>query len=158
MSSFFWEWLLQFATWDWRLKKYENFNESNRVISQQRIIRFVTLTNWLLLGAATLIGFFGFSVNVGLGIAAGGLIVSINFHLLAKTLKKALTPPAIASTTSVLVKYYIRFILTAIIIYILMTTRKVDPMGLIVGLSIVVASMLCAAVNELRQLITKEAR
>jgi hypothetical protein len=127
------------------------------VISQQRIIRFVTYANWLLLGAAAVIGFFVFSLNVGIGIVAGGLIVSINFHLLSKTLKKALTPPATASITSVLFKYYIRFIITAIIIYFLMITHKVDPLGLIVGLSIVVASMILATLNELRQLITKEA-
>jgi hypothetical protein len=127
------------------------------VISQQRIIRFVTYANWILLGAVAIIGFFGFSAKVGLGIVAGGLIVSINFHLLSKTLKKALSPPAIASINSVLFKYYIRFIITAIIIYILMTTQRVDPIGLIVGLSIVVASMVFATLNELRQLITKEA-
>lgn len=127
------------------------------MISQQRIIRFVTYANWLLLGVAAIIGFFGFSAKVGLGIVCGGLIVSINFHLLSKTLKKALTPPAIASVNSVLFKYYIRFIITAIIIYILMITRRVDPLGLIAGLSIVVASMIFAALNELRQLISKEA-
>lgn len=127
------------------------------MISQQRIIRFVTYANWLLLGAAAIIGFFGFSAKVGLGVVSGGLIVSINFHLLSRTLKKALTPPAITSINGVLFKYYIRFIITALIIYILMTTQKVDPIGLIVGLSIVVASMIFATFNELRQLITKEA-
>jgi hypothetical protein len=127
------------------------------VISQQRIIRFVTYANWLLLGVVAIIGFFGFSAKVGLGVVSGGLIVSINFHLLSKTLKKAFTPPAVASINSVLFKYYIRFIITALIIYILMTTQKVDPIGLIVGLSIVVASMIFATLNELRQLITKEA-
>ena len=127
------------------------------MISQQRIIRFVTYANWLLLGAAAIIGFFGFSAKVGLGIVSGGLIVSINFHLLSKTLKKALTPPATASIMGVLFKYYIRFIITAIIIYILMITHRVDPIGLIAGLSIVVASMIFATFNELRQLISKEA-
>jgi hypothetical protein len=122
------------------------------------MIRFVTYANWLLLGVGAIIGFFGFSSKVGIGIVSGGLIVSINFHLLAKTLKKALTPPAITSIKSVLIKYYIRFIMTALIIYILMTTHRVDPIGLVAGLSVVVASMIFATLNELRQLITKEAR
>lgn len=127
------------------------------MINQQRIIRFVIYANWLLLGAATIIGFFGFSAKVGIGIVSGGLLVSINFHLLSKTLKKAFTPPATASVKGVLFKYYIRFLITAIIIYILMTTHSVDPMGLIAGLSIVVASIIFATLNELRQLISKEA-
>ncbi len=124
---------------------------------QQRIITFVTYANWLLLVAAAIIAFSSFPLQVGLGVIAGGLIVTINFHLLAKTLKKALTPPATTSIKVVLAKYYIRFTMTAIIIYFLMKTHKVDPVGLIVGLSIVVASMMFATLNELRQSITKEA-
>ncbi len=124
---------------------------------QQRIITFVTYANWLLLAAAVIVAFSNFSFQVGLGVIAGGLIVTINFHLLAKTLKKALTPPPSTSIKGVLVKYYIRFTITAVIIYLLMKTQKVDPVGLIVGLSIVVASLMFATLNELRQSLTKEA-
>ena len=125
--------------------------------TQQRILHFVSYSNWLLLLAASAIGFSHFSFDVGLGIAAGGLIVTINFHLLSRTLRKALTPPHIASIKGVLAKYYIRFIITGVLIYLLMMSKQVNPMGLIAGLSVVVASMLFATLNELRQLITKEA-
>ncbi len=124
---------------------------------QNRILKFVTYSNWLLLITATAVGFSHFSTQVGLGIAAGGLIVTINFHLLARTLRKALTPPHIASVKGVIFKYYFRFIITAIIIFMLMVSKQVDPMGLIAGLSVVVASMMFATLNEVRQLITKEA-
>lgn len=125
--------------------------------TQKRIIKFVTCSNWLLLVSATAVGFFHFSTQVGLGIAAGGLIVTVNFHLLARTLRRALTPPHIASVRVVIAKYYFRFLITAITIYMLMISKQVDPMGLIAGLSIVVASMMFATLNEVRQLITKEA-
>lgn len=125
--------------------------------TQKRILKFVTCSNWLLLVTATAVGFSHFSTQVGLGIAAGGLIVTVNFHLLARTLRKALTPPHIASARVVIAKYYFRFFITAIIIYMLMISKQVDPMGLIAGLSIVVASMMFATLNEVRQLITKEA-
>ncbi|MGD1969727.1 MAG: ATP synthase subunit I, partial [Desulfobacterales bacterium] len=59
---------------------------------QQRIIRFVTRSNWILFAVTSIAGFVIFSRSVALGIVFGGLIVTINFHLLAKTLKKALTP------------------------------------------------------------------
>ena len=125
--------------------------------TQQRIIEFVTYTNWFLLVAATILGLANFSLHVGVGIFAGGLVVTINFHLLAKTLRRSFAPPHIASVKAVLFKYYIRFIITAIIIYFLMATPQVDPIGLIAGLSIVVASMMCATLNELRLFIMKEA-
>jgi hypothetical protein len=127
------------------------------VKTQQRILRFVSNSNWLLLFFASAIGFINFPPKVGLGIAAGGLIVTVNFHLLAKTLRKALTPPHIASVKGVIFKYYIRYIITAIIIFILMASSYVDPFGLIAGLSVVVASMFFATLNEVRQLIMKEA-
>lgn len=125
--------------------------------TQQRILKFVVYSNWLLLAVAGVVGISRFSLEVALGLIAGGLIVTINFHLLAKTLKKSLTPPNTASVKSVLIKYYIRFIITAIIIYFLMAFKLVNPFGLIIGLSIVVASFFFATFNEIRQLIFKEA-
>ena len=125
--------------------------------TQQRILKFVSNCNWLLLFAASIVGFSTFTPPVGIGIAAGGLIVTINFHLLYRTLKKALTPPHIASVKGVIVKYYIRFIITAVIIFFLMASKYVDPFGLIAGLSVVVASMFFAVLNELGQFIMKEA-
>jgi hypothetical protein len=127
------------------------------VKTQQRILNFVSSCNWFLLIFASAIGFINFSVQVGIGIAAGGLIVTVNFYLLARTLRKALTPPHIASVKGVIFKYYIRFTVTAIIIFFLMASRYVNPFGLIVGLSVVVASMFFATLNELRQFIMKEA-
>ncbi len=123
---------------------------------QTRILNFVTYSNWVLLLACSAVGFSHFPVKIGLGIAAGGLIVTINFHLLSKTLRKALTPPHIASVKGILFKYYFRFLITAIIIYLLVMYKQVNPVGLIAGLSIVVASMMFATLNEVRQLITKE--
>jgi hypothetical protein len=127
------------------------------VNDQQRILKLISHANWFLLIFASAIGFINFSTEIGVGILAGGLIVTVNFHLLAKTLKKAFTPPHIASVKGVIFKYYIRFIITGILIYGLMVSKLVDPFGLIAGLSVVVASMFIATLNELRQILMKEA-
>ena len=124
---------------------------------QQRILKLISNANWFLLFMASAIGFINFSTEVGLGIATGGLIVTVNFHLLARTLRKALAPPHITSIKGVIAKYYFRFVITGILIYCLMVSKLVDPIGLIAGLSVVVASMFIATLNELRQLIMKEA-
>jgi hypothetical protein len=90
------------------------------------------------------------------GIIFGGLIVTINFHLLYRTLKKALTPPKLSSHNVVLVKYYLRFIASGIIIFGLLKGRLVDPIGLLIGLSVVVASITLATLYELRMSFLKE--
>jgi hypothetical protein len=124
---------------------------------QQRIIKFVTRSNWILFGAASIIGFVIFSRSVALGILFGGLLVTINFHLLAKTLKKALTPPHLTSHNLVLAKYYLRFLISGFIIFLLIAGHIVHPIGLVIGLSIVVFSIILATLCEVKKLIFKEA-
>ena len=92
-----------------------------------------------------------------MGIIFGGLIVTVNFHLLHRTLKKALTPPHLASLGVVLSKYYMRFIVSALIIFVLISRHYVDPIGLIIGLSVVVVSIILATMFEFKKLIFKEA-
>lgn len=124
---------------------------------QKRILLFVTRANWVLLAVAVLVGLVAFQFDVALGIFAGGLIVTVNFHLLARTLKKSLTPPHLVSHNVIIAKYYVRFIASGVIIFFLISGHYVDPLGLFVGLSVVVASIVVATVRELKNLIFKEA-
>ena len=124
---------------------------------QKRILRFITCANWVFFAAAFLVGLLVFQRDFALGVLAGGLIVTINFHLLARTLKKSLTPPHLVSHNVIIAKYYVRFIASGIIIFFLISGHYVDPRGLFVGLSVVVASIVFATVRELKNLIFKEA-
>jgi hypothetical protein len=124
---------------------------------QQRIVKFVTRANWILLFAASILGFALLPPDVARGILFGGLIVTVNFHLLSRTLKTALTPPHLASLSSVLAKYYLRFIVSGFIIFVLISGHYVDPLGLFVGLSVVVVSITIATTCELKHHIFKEA-
>lgn len=124
---------------------------------QGRILKFVTRANWILFGASSLFGLLMAPPAFARGIFFGGLIVTINFHLLARTLKKALAPPHLASPNSVLAKYYIRFIASGFIIFVLIAGHFVNPVGLVLGLSVVVASIVLATLSEVKKLIFKEA-
>ena len=124
---------------------------------QQRIIQFVTRANWILSGIASILGFVFLKSDVALGILFGGLLVTINFHLLAKTLKKALTPPHLASHNMILAKYYLRFLVSGFIIFVLIAGHIVHPVGLVIGLSLVVFSIVLATLCEVKKLIFKEA-
>ncbi len=123
---------------------------------QERIFKFITLTNWILLVVISSIGFIINTPEFAMGILFGGLIVSINFHLLYRTIKKAFTPPHLASSSAILAKYYLRFFISAVIIFILILKKYANPIGLTIGLSIVVMSITLAAVLEAKKLICKE--
>jgi len=124
---------------------------------ERRLLRFITLTNWILFCAVTTCAFILMPGPFAWGILAGGLIVTINFHLLYRSLKQALTPPYIGKTRVVLGKYYLRFLVSALIIYVLIADQYVNPLGLIIGLSVVVTSIFIATLNEVRKIIFKEA-
>jgi hypothetical protein len=124
---------------------------------QKRLLKFVTLFNWALFLGASLVGFWVAPPDFTRGIVFGGLIVTVNFHLLYRTLKKAFRPPSIASHHTVLAKYYIRFFASGAILFFLISKQLVNPLGLFVGLSVVVVSIVCATVFELTKLIFKEA-
>ena len=125
--------------------------------SQERIVKFITATNWILLGLTSLVAFFLMPPAFARGVTFGGLIVTVNFHLLSRTLKKAFRPPHLSPVNAILAKYYIRFIISGIIIFFLIRNQYVNPLGLVVGLSVVVASMFLATILEVKKLILKEA-
>lgn len=106
---------------------------------------------------ASLLGLILTSPAFARGIIFGGLIVTVNFHLLARTLKKAFTPPHLVSHHVILAKYYVRFIISGILIFVLISMHIVNPLGLFIGLSVVVASMMLATLIEIKRLIFKEA-
>lgn len=124
---------------------------------QQRILKFVTRTNWILFFTVSILGFILATPDFAMGVLSGGLIVTINFHLLSRTLKKSLTPPYLSSHTSIISKYYLRFTASGVILFLLIAGHFVDPLGLFVGLSVVVASIVLATMSELTKIIFKEA-
>ncbi len=124
---------------------------------QQRLLKFVTHSNWILFFVASITGLVLLPPEFARGIIFGGLIVTINFHLLYRTLKKAFRPPSLSSHRVVLAKYYIRFLISGLIIFILISGHYVDPLGLFIGLSVVVASIMLATMCELTKHIFKEA-
>jgi hypothetical protein len=129
----------------------------NKVEIQKRILTFVTRSNWILFAASSILGFLLLPADFARGMLFGGLLVTLNFHLLAKTLKRALTPPHLSSHNVVIAKYYLRFIGSGFIIFILIAGNYVNPLGLIIGLSVVVFSVMLATMCEIAKLIFKEA-
>jgi hypothetical protein len=124
---------------------------------QKRILTFVTRSNWILFLAASVLGFMLLPTDFAKGVLFGGLLVTVNFHLLAGTLRKALTPPHLASHNLVIAKYFLRFIGSGFIIFVLIAGKFVNPVGLVIGLSVVVISIMLATLCEITKLIFKEA-
>ena len=124
---------------------------------QKRLFIFVTRTNWVLLSVVSILGAGLLPPDYAWGVFCGGLLVTVNFHLLSRTLKKAMSPPHLSSHNVVIAKYYIRFLVSGVVIFVLIKSHFVHPIGLIIGLSVVVASIMAATAREIKKLIFKEA-
>ena len=124
---------------------------------QQRILKFVIRSNWILFLGTSILGLLLVSFDVAKGIICGGLIVTLNFHLMYRTLKKSLKPPHIAPHAVVMAKYYVRFLISGVIIFFLISRHVVHPLGLFIGLSVVVVSIMGATLCEVKKIIFKEA-
>jgi hypothetical protein len=124
---------------------------------QRRILIFVTRSNWILFLAASILGFLLLPSDFAKGVLFGGLLVTVNFHLLAGTLRKALTPPHLSSHNLIIAKYFLRFIGSGFIIFVLIAGNYVNPVGLVIGLSVVVFSIMLATLCEITKLFFKEA-
>ena len=127
-----------------------------------KIVNFVTTSNWLLLLFGGMIGLMVTPIKFAMGIIFGGLLVAINFHLLKNTLKNMFRPEVVSEqgssvVSNILIKYYIRFAISGTIIFLLISKHIVHPLGLLAGLSVVVASMFLATMLELTRLFFKEA-
>lgn len=123
---------------------------------QQRILIFVTRTSWILFAAATIAAWLLAEPDFARGITFGGLLVTINFHLLHRTLKKSLNPPYRVTMSIPIIKFYIRFFISGVIIFLLLVLHLVHPIGLVLGLSVVVASIFLATILEAKKMLLEE--
>ena len=109
----------------------------------------IEITNWLVLAVLIAISWLFLSPRFVLGITLGGLISIINFHWLYRDLKKGFQKLADGSKSAIMFKYYIRFIVTGIALYFIMTGTNASIIGLVVGLSLVVVNIVFNAVINL---------
>ena len=72
-------------------------------------------------------------------------------------LKKAFVPASLTSHNVILAKYYVRFLISGLIIFVLIFKHIVNPIGLFIGLSVVVVSITLATLIEFKNLLLKEA-
>lgn len=117
------------------------------------------LRNWIGLGVLLVLSLAFTSLNVTLGVLVGGLISIANYYWLYLSLRKAFRQLSDSTKTTVMVKYYIRFAVTGVVLYFVITKTPADVIGLLVGLSVVVINIIVSAVFEVAKdniLKTKE--
>lgn len=82
-----------------------------------------------------------------LGMLLGGFISIVNFHWLERDLRKIFGRLSEKSGSSLMLKYFLRFTVTAVALYLIITGDMVDIIGLLIGLSTVIITMVVTVIG-----------
>ena len=98
---------------------------------------------WLVLFIFSSAGYFLLSRAATLGIITGGLLIFANFHIFQYTLRKAFDNKEKLKKRriSIYLNSYFRLFALGLIIFVLLRKGWIDPVGLVIGLSTVVAAI-----------------
>jgi hypothetical protein len=134
---------------------------SERGMDWEKVYGDLRKLNWFILLILGIISYFLMRHSFTTGIILGGLIIIANFHVFQHTFRSVFSPEGVMKTTnmkmSIIVKFYLRLLGLGIIIYILITRGWVDPVGLTIGLSTVVISIVSFGIKSAFKTYSREA-
>ena len=124
-----------------------------------KLAKLLRTFNWIILLILASFSFFFMNPSFTLGLILGGLIIITNFSVLQHTILRGFSPDGAmqAKKASIIAKYYLRLAVMGILIYILIRQQWVHPVGLTVGLSIVVVSIICLGIHMIWKTSSQEA-
>jgi len=109
----------------------------------------ITPFSWIILGVSTIFSLLYLPGDITVGIVIGGLLVSMNLLLFHRVLSRALVPGTKVTPKNVLGKYYLRYIATVLILFILISQHLVNGLGLILGLSTFFLTIITVLFSEM---------
>jgi hypothetical protein len=107
-----------------------------------RLLERIALLNWLVLAVLVALSLWWRSQAVTLGVLTGGLVAILSYRWLHRSLQRVLSQPGDGSARGFQARYLLRLTALAMVIFLLLTRVEVHPLGLVVGLSVVIISLL----------------
>jgi hypothetical protein len=119
------------------------------LIVKDQLQRRIEIFNWIILAIVFIPSLIFSPIKFSLGVLLGGFISIINFYWMARSLSGIFKNPSGNAKGPVMIKYYIRLALTAVVLYFLISSDTVNVIGLIIGLSVVVITILITLIIAL---------
>lgn len=113
-----------------------------------QLLRDLARRNWLILGVLVAGSLLWQSIPVTLGVVGGGLLVIVGHHWRYRALKNMLAAPGPGSKRGFQFGYIIRLTTMAAAIYLLIVPGRVNPLALVVGLSVVTLNILVTTLTK----------
>jgi uncharacterized membrane protein len=128
-------------------------------VEWEKVYRDLKKRNWIILLLLSTISTFLMNHTVTLGVILGGLIIIANFSVLQHTIRRAFPSEKVVKTKKsiLIIKGYFRLLALGVVIYFTLKWDMVDPIGLTVGLSTVVFSIVSLGISRAFKILTGEA-
>ena len=97
--------------------------------------------NWIILAIVFIPSLIFSPIKFSLGVLLGGFISIINFYWMTRSLSGIFKQQSGNVKGPVMIKYYLRLALTAVVLFFLISRDTVNVIGLIIGLSVVVITI-----------------
>jgi len=119
-------------------------------VERDRLFRKFKRECWLILAVLGIASFFLMRPDFTLGVLMGGFLAIANFAALQHTVRRAFNPggAVVFNKKAIVLKYYLRLFVLGLLIYMLVTRDLVNPLGLAVGLSVIVIDIVCYGVRS----------
>ncbi len=116
------------------------------------LVKRIERRNWWILGAMLGLSLLFFPSRFTAGIAMGGAVSVLGFYTLERIAVRALRLPSYKAPMRIVLYHYTRMgVLFAVLGWVIYQ-RLVDPLALLVGLSVVVLNLLLATLVDLRKI------
>ena len=125
----------------------------------EKVYQDLRRRNWIILLVLSTISALLMSRTVTLGVILGGLIIIVNFNILQHTIRRAFPSEKVVEDKKsiLIIKGYLRLLALGAAIYFILKFDMVDPIGLTVGLSTVVFSIVSLGISLAFKILNGEA-
>lgn len=116
--------------------------------NDDRLLGELARRNWIILIALIGLSLLFRDKDLTLGVASGGLTAVCGYQWLHRSLVKALSEQGQPAIKGFQISYVLRLGALAVMLLLLVAVVKVNPLGLIVGLSVVVINIMLTTVKR----------
>lgn len=120
-----------------------------QIDESERLLQRIELASAILLISLTLGAGVLFSWNTAWGVLLGGGIVVVSFQVLKWQLRRSLQRPGrLPTRAAVFLSYYVRFLATLFVIFLVLYLGLAKPFPILIGLSVMVLSIVLVGAFE----------
>jgi hypothetical protein len=118
-------------------------------INDENIVTVLNVGSWILLALLAIAGWLLFSRHFAAGVMAGGVLAIANFYWLHSIMKRTLLLPKGKAQRFAMTRYLLRLALIGLVIWFMIDRFKIDILGLLVGLSVLVINIFALTIYRL---------